>query len=109
MGVPNIMNFGISQIQNAHVYYFNPFSFKYFVESSELSMIDYGSAHGGHIYGIFKNAKTIPNNNYLLKSKNLMYKRLKRKYYLLLFATFLKKIGLYNLVKSIQKLLVNKI
>jgi hypothetical protein len=53
-GVPNIDNFGIGQFQNAHVYYFSPRTFKYYMAMSGLKLIDFGPAQRIHMYGIFQ-------------------------------------------------------
>jgi len=53
-GVPNIDNFGKGQFQNAHIYYFSPRTFHYYMTMCDLEMIKCGSAENYHMYGIFK-------------------------------------------------------
>ncbi len=105
-GLPNIMNFGIYQLQNAHVYYFNPSNFKYFVESTGLQMIEFGSTNGNHMYGIFKNAKIIPSQEDLVKSRKRMYRKIKSFFYRnQIVIAPLKKFGLYHTIRNVKHML----
>lgn len=65
IAVPNIANFGMEQIQNAHVYYFDPLTFKYFCELSGLKMLRAGAAQKIHMFGIFKKRSGTFENNIL--------------------------------------------
>lgn len=57
-GVPNIDNFSRDQFQNAHIYYFSPRTFKYFMSECELELIKFGSdPSGAHMYGVFKQSR----------------------------------------------------
>ncbi len=53
IGVPNIMNFGIGQLQNAHVYYFTPLTFEYYCAKAGLKSIKIGAAQEVHMFGTF--------------------------------------------------------
>jgi 2-polyprenyl-3-methyl-5-hydroxy-6-metoxy-1,4-benzoquinol methylase len=53
IGVPNMDNCAIGQLQNAHTYYFTPRTFLYFMEKCGLKKISFGSAQKIHMYGIF--------------------------------------------------------
>jgi 2-polyprenyl-3-methyl-5-hydroxy-6-metoxy-1,4-benzoquinol methylase len=97
LGVPNIENFGISALQNAHVYYFNPTNFKYYVESSGLKIVDFGSADEIHMYGLFKISSTIISTKDLIRSKKENFKILKRAFYMEYLIYWGKRIGLHNL------------
>ena len=53
IGVPNIMNFSMAQLQNAHMYYFTPWTFEYYCSRAGLMLITRGSAQKTHMFGIF--------------------------------------------------------
>lgn len=54
IGVPNIMNFSISQLQGAHTYYFTPWTLEYFCSKAGLQLVMKGPAQKVHMFGIFK-------------------------------------------------------
>ena len=54
IGVPNIMNFGIGQLQNAHVWYFSPKTFWYYCRLAGLKLLKSGPAEVHHMFGIFE-------------------------------------------------------
>ncbi|MCX5677961.1 MAG: class I SAM-dependent methyltransferase [Candidatus Omnitrophica bacterium] len=54
IAVPNIMNFGMLQLQNAHTYYFSPETLEYFCSLGGLEMVKRGPAQKIHMYGIFR-------------------------------------------------------
>jgi SAM-dependent methyltransferase len=54
IAVPNIMNFDLGQIQNAHTYYFEPKTFLYYCSLAGLEECSMGVAQKIHIFGIFK-------------------------------------------------------
>ena len=54
IGVPNIVNFSMGQIQNAHTYYFDPDTFKHYCAISGLNMVRFGVAEDVHMFGIFQ-------------------------------------------------------
>jgi len=56
IAVPNILNFGLGQLQNAHTYYFDPENFVYYCYLSGLERITSGSAEKIHMFAIFKPA-----------------------------------------------------
>ena len=54
IGVPDMDRyFDIRQLQNAHVLYFTPRTFKYYMDICGLTGITFG-AHSIHMYGIFE-------------------------------------------------------
>ncbi len=53
VGVPNIDNFAKDQFQNAHILYFTPRTFKYYMAGLGLRLIEFGDIDGGHMYGVF--------------------------------------------------------
>ena len=77
IAVPNMENFGLLQIQNAHTYYFVPENFKFFVNSAGLKNIDFGESEIFHMYGIFKVENITLDHNDLLLSKEKMFRVLK--------------------------------
>ena len=107
IALPNIMDFGMHQLQNAHVYYFNPTNFKYFVEGIGLKMIEFGSTYGNHMYGIFKKEEPLLNHDHVINSRIEMYKKIKS-FNINNSLNNLKKYGVYNILKSIKNKLVNR-
>ncbi|MFA6078153.1 MAG: class I SAM-dependent methyltransferase [Candidatus Omnitrophota bacterium] len=57
IAVPNIMNFGIGQLQNAHTYYFTPATFEHYCRKAGLIPVRTGAAETVHMFGIFITAK----------------------------------------------------
>jgi SAM-dependent methyltransferase len=53
IAVPNILNFGVGQLQNAHVYYFTPETFEYYCAKAGLKPLTTGTAQEIHMFGIF--------------------------------------------------------
>jgi 2-polyprenyl-3-methyl-5-hydroxy-6-metoxy-1,4-benzoquinol methylase len=54
IAVPNMDHFFMGQLQNAHIYYFTPRTFKHYMALNGLKMIQFGSAQQIHMYGIFE-------------------------------------------------------
>ena len=54
VAVPNVLNFDMDQLQNAHTYYFIPGSFLHYCSLSGLRSIIHGPAEIIHMFGIFK-------------------------------------------------------
>lgn len=65
IGVPNILNFGIGQIQNAHVWYFSPRTFEYYSRLAGLKLLKSGSAEGNHMFGILESAPVSNDDDHL--------------------------------------------
>lgn len=59
VGVPNIMNFGMGQLQNAHNYYFTPETLGYYSALAGLKAVRMGQAQGIHLFGIFKRSDNV--------------------------------------------------
>ena len=103
IGVPNIDNYGFLQIQNAHVYYFTPQTFKHYMSHCGLRMVQFGTAQNIHMYGIFE----IGSKNSTIFSLDSEFKRIRRtirkrkiKEY---FGRVLEQIGIKKFIKSISK------
>lgn len=56
IAVPNIINYCLEQLQNAHTYYFDPETFNYYCCLSGLEPLAFGPAQVIHMFGIFKKA-----------------------------------------------------
>jgi 2-polyprenyl-3-methyl-5-hydroxy-6-metoxy-1,4-benzoquinol methylase len=54
IAVPNILNFSIGQLQNAHTYYFTPFLLEWCCAQAGLKLISMGKAQNIHQFGIFR-------------------------------------------------------
>jgi 2-polyprenyl-3-methyl-5-hydroxy-6-metoxy-1,4-benzoquinol methylase len=54
IAVPNILNFGMGQLQNAHVWYFSPKTFVHYCGVAGLKMMASGRAAKYHMFGVFE-------------------------------------------------------
>lgn len=73
IAVPDIMNFGIGQLQNVHVWYFTLKTFEYYCSMAGLKVLKSGHAEDIHIFGIFKTAvSNEKNNNFLTNNYSEM-------------------------------------
>ena len=54
VAVPNIDNYSWDQLQNAHVFYFSPRTFKHYMQRCGFKLIEFGPAQQIHMYGIFE-------------------------------------------------------
>lgn len=54
IAVPNILNFDITQLQNAHTYYFTPYTLDRYCAKAGLEPISMGKAEEIHMFGIFR-------------------------------------------------------
>ena len=103
IAVPNIINFGMGQLQNAHTYYFTPETFVYYCKQSGLKPIREGVAEQIHMFGIFElYTSTItcnfePQKNYVRISKLL--RKVKFKEYM---KTILRYMCLEKIVRFIR-------
>lgn len=60
IAVPNILVFGMGQLQNAHTYYFTPGTFKHYCAKAGLKLLKMGNAQRIHIFGIFELSQASP-------------------------------------------------
>ena len=60
IGVPNILNFGISQLQNAHTYYFTPNTLRRICASAGFETVARGTAQRIHMFSICKRSVSVP-------------------------------------------------
>lgn len=54
IAVPNFLNFPLNDLQNAHVYYFDPRTFAHYCVKAGLLCIAQGPAEKYHMFGIFR-------------------------------------------------------
>lgn len=102
IGVPNIDNYSIFQLQNAHLFYFSPRTFTYYMNKFGLELIKQGPAQQTHMYGIFKIKKTNELDNLSLKDEYFKMRIKITKSHLKYGLTlFLEKMGVKNILKSI--------
>ena len=78
IAVPNILNFSIGQIQNAHIYYFTPNLLKYYLSIIGLESVEFGSEEKIHMSGIFKVNNYLSIDITLNDCKNEVYRMLKK-------------------------------
>lgn len=65
IAVPNILEFSMGQLQNAHIYYFSPKTFRYYLDRCGLKMISFQKEPGGHMSGIFIKSEPELDDRYL--------------------------------------------
>ena len=100
IGVPNMDNYGSLQLQNAHVYYFTPRTFKYFMGLCGLRIIQFGSAQKIHMYGVFELGSQDSSIFTLESEPKRIFKTIKRAQIRECAGRVLDKIGVKELIKS---------
>ena len=102
LGVPNIQNYDIGQIQNAHYWYFSALNFSKLINTANFNLLEFSDADI-HMYFISQKNKT--NNfkkEYLIKTDRLL--KLERE--LILFKAIAYPLkGLFMKLKKIFKVL----
>lgn len=58
VGVPNILNFDMTALQNAHTYYFTPTTLNDVASSAGLLEVESGPAEEIHMYGVYRRTTT---------------------------------------------------
>jgi 2-polyprenyl-3-methyl-5-hydroxy-6-metoxy-1,4-benzoquinol methylase len=100
IGVPNIDNYDLGQLQNAHVYYFTPRTFKFFMSRCGLRAIKMGAAEEIHMYGIFQLDHKDFNDFTLESEPKRIMKIIRRAQVKKSIGNILEKIGIKNFIKS---------
>lgn len=101
-GVPNIDNFDKNQFQNAHVYYFSPRTFDYYIRMCSLEKIQFASAEKVHMYGIYKIAQGGSTQKDLLNAEYTHMKRvITRRKLRSIIVSSLEKIRMKKALKSL--------
>jgi 2-polyprenyl-3-methyl-5-hydroxy-6-metoxy-1,4-benzoquinol methylase len=100
IGVPNIDNYGLGQLQNAHVYYFTPQTFKFYMSRCSLRLIKFGSAQEFHMYGIFELEDQCSDISVLKPEPKRLMKIIRRARLKEILGMVFGKLGLKNLIKS---------
>jgi 2-polyprenyl-3-methyl-5-hydroxy-6-metoxy-1,4-benzoquinol methylase len=77
VGVPNIDNFGLGQLQNAHVYYFSPRTFEYYMQVCGFKLVEFGPDQI-HMYGIFELDDGVDNSIDLKEECDLILQKIKK-------------------------------
>ena len=78
VGVPNIDNYGWGQLQNAHVFYFTPRTFKHYMQVCGFKTIEFGPDRKIHMYGIFEKSDEIECPNNLKEEFDLILKKVRK-------------------------------
>ena len=86
-GVPNIDVFNKGQFQIAHIHYFTPRTFNYYMGKCGLKMVDFGQVKGypmqsSHMHGIYKISENINSDialekEYIRMKKHIMLKKIR--------------------------------
>lgn len=79
IAVPNITNFGMGQLQNAHTYYFTPETFAYYCKQAGLMPIREGIAEQIHMFGIFEFYSSAITDNFEPQKHYIKISKLLRK------------------------------
>lgn len=79
IAVPNISRFDISQIQNAHTYYFTSQTFGYYCAQAGLQLLKFGKAEKIHMFGIFSRSVDQPKPELRKSPVNFTWFKLKKK------------------------------
>lgn len=108
IAVPNINNYDMGELQNAHIYYFNPDTFKYFSTQNSFEILSIGSVQDMHMFGILRpseNIKSMPSlkNNYI--SMMSIIRRRTLTHYVLFV---LSRLHLNNAVRLIYRSIAGK-
>ena len=102
IAVPNILNFGIGQLQNAHTYYFSPETFKLYVEQAGFRLLKFGEAASIHMFGIFSVSQSTVTQATLKGHYRFMRKFLAKQQLKQQFITLLRVIGAYSIIQRLR-------
>jgi 2-polyprenyl-3-methyl-5-hydroxy-6-metoxy-1,4-benzoquinol methylase len=103
IGVPNIDNYGLGQLQNAHIYYFSPRTFEYYMNRCGLRMIQSGAAQHIHMYGIFEVGSPSSNIAILENEPKIIMKTIRKAQLKEAISRVLDKMGIKGFIKSVLK------
>ncbi len=103
IGVPNIDNYGLGQLQNAHIYYFSPRTFEYYMNRCGLRIIQYGVAQNFHMYGIFEVGTPSSDITILENEPKIIIKMIRKAQLKQAIGRVLDKMGIKELLKSALK------
>ncbi|MBN4079728.1 methyltransferase domain-containing protein [bacterium AH-315-C08] len=103
IGVPNIDNYGLGSLQNAHIYYFSPRTFEYYMNHCGLRIIQYGAAQNFHMYGIFELGSQTPDISTLESEPRRIMKIIRRAQLKENLGRVLDKLGIKGLIKTALK------
>lgn len=100
VGVPNIRNFSMSQLQNAHTYSFTPETLHHYCARAGLELITSGAAANIHQFGIFRAGEADSGHPPLAghyEEMAAMFGRMKRNR---TYAKLLSRLGLYGMFRA---------
>ena len=108
-GVPNIDNFGKGQFQNAHIYYFSPRTFNYYMKMLGLEVLEFDTVQTIHMFGVYKLiTNALIEKNQLSSEYDLMKTKIAKSKLRSTIVSFLEKIGIKKPVKSLIGFLKNR-
>ena len=108
IGVPNIDNYSLEQLQNAHVYYFTPETFKFFMGRCGLRAIKFGPAQKIHMFGIFELGSQNPDISILESEPKRIMKIIRKAQLKENLGMALDKLGIKGLIKTALKKISSK-
>lgn len=103
IAVPNILNFGIGQLQNAHTYYFSPDTFKFYVEHAGFRLLKFGEAASIHMFGIFSVGQSTVRHPSLAGHYRYLRKMLAKQKLKHQFINLLRLMGVYSTIQRLRK------
>ncbi|MDD5136527.1 MAG: class I SAM-dependent methyltransferase [Candidatus Omnitrophica bacterium] len=105
--VPDMKNFGIGQLQNAHTYYFTLPTLEFYMSQSGLKLVYNGPAQGIHLGAIFKDGGEPLGRDFLrgryAAQRNDIYGIIRMYYLKRSLVNFLDRIGLKKPIKRLVK------
>jgi len=107
--VPNIDYLVKGQFQNAHIYYFSPRTFNYYMKMCGLEVLEFGTSQTIHMYGVYKlTTNASIEKNQLSSEYDLMKQKIAKCKLKSTIVSFLEKIGIKKPVKSLIGFLKNR-
>lgn len=103
IAVPNIKNFSMGQIQNAHTYYFTLVTLQYYISHCGLRLIYRQPAEGIHIAAIFGEGKSILKQDFLRANYKEMRRIIRRYYWERCLINIIEAMGLKEVIKFILR------
>ena len=107
IAVPNMDNFSLNQFQIAHVYYFSPRTFTYYMRRCGLKLAEFGPAQGIHMYGIFEPSSENSDICSLKSEFSLMLRKIRKTKIKHAIVSILNKVSIKNPVVSFYHRIVS--
>lgn len=103
IAIPNMKNFSMGQLQNAHTYYFTLSTLQYYMSECGLKLTHYEPAQGIHLATVFVNESAGLTSEFLNGHYEEMSKIFKRYYLGESLGYFLQSVGLKKIMKRVMQ------